>query len=210
MNPAFFTNYHINLYDEILLFDNYYKFMNNKNTKYNKNILLKHNLPNEIIILIFSHLPLSSLLSCYLSCNIFLLCVQIVAKFGNIFVTKYSEFKTILESKGNFMKLICENINVIKYDNGKNYDINYGNILYGQNDILNNLPKLKKIIIYANFVDQIQFLKSFNCRNYDIIIITCNNNSKCYACLTSEIYQEMMTICRRFKLYHKGILYKDY
>jgi len=207
MNHNSPLDYHNNIYDIMISLNN--NHISTINKKYNNNILLQHNLPKEILTLIFSHLPLSSLICCALSCNIFYLCVEQIIKQGYICITKYEEFKKIFyeKPKNDFMKLVCENINVLKYDNRTQYITKYEKFIF-----TNELPKLQKIILYANFVDQIQILKSFNCKKYDIVIVTCIdtyiNTLECHVCLVDEIYYEMKLVCNKFKLYHKDNFYR--
>jgi hypothetical protein len=193
MIHTFFIDYDKNIKNNMLLLDVKYKDIITHNTKYNNDVLLCHNLPNEILMIILSYLSLFGLMSCKLVCSTFNQNVKKVLESGEIFVTKYDEFETALKLK---------NVKIIKYDNTKNYMINPSyNITY-------NSSHLKKIIIYANFPDQVQILKTFNCKKYFIDIITCHNIKNCYLCLVNEIYYEMKTICDNFMLYHKGKLYK--
>ncbi len=190
-------DYYTNLSSYMDSINNHYNSINNN---YNKFIFQENNLPPEIINLILEYLPLKSLIFSGLSCKRFLLTTIDIIKNGNIFISEHSDFIKLFYTKPKsvLMNLIHENINTLYYDNSKNYM----QILPKNN--INILPKLKKLILCVEFVDQLNVIKLT--KNIDIVINVCNNN-KCSICLVSDIYKELIRINKSFKLYHNKKLY---
>lgn len=190
MDLSFFDDYHKNIHNNMLLLDEKYKDVIKSNTTYNNCVLLQQHLPNEILIGIFSYLPLLSLVACSVACSTFLSCAKNIMGLGKVHIETERELRMLFK-----INSISDNLRILTYDNTKNYCITNDEVY------THMFPKLRKIIIHVNFPDQLQILKAFNCRKYDIKVITQSG-------MVREIYAEVGNICGDFELFNKEILCK--
>jgi len=197
-----FLDYYSYLFIYMKYMDDHYESISNNNHKYNNHTFQLINLHPEIINLILINLPLNSLIQTALACKSFLSNAINIIKKGNIYITLYSDFIKLFyeQPKSMLMKLIHENINILYYDNSKNYVESLP-----KNNSVNIFLNLKKIVLYVNFVDQLNVLKII--KKINIVIHVCYNN-KCSVCLMNEICDEMEKSNKPYKLYHNKKLYR--
>jgi hypothetical protein len=182
--------------------DTYHTMAYMTNANYNKNILYKSNLFEELLNIIFSQLSLQSLICCALTCNKFLECSKKVMVLDKKIIDNHREFNILFSDKNNeFLSMIRNNLKVLVIDDTINY-------LKCNKVIGNCLLNLKNIVLYVNFPDQLNILKLLECKKYDIVIRVCEYGDKCYLCLRREIYADMNKICSRFVMYHQNKLFK--
>lgn len=181
----------------------FHKMLYTTNMNYNKNILYKSNLHDELLNIILSQLSLQSLICCALTCNTFLECSKKVMMMDKKCIVNHREFNVLFSDKKNeFLEMIRNNLKMVMIDDSINY-------LKCNKIVGNYLLYLKKIVLYVNFPDQLNILKSLDCKKYDIVIRVCEYGDKCYLCLRREIYNDMSKICSKFVMYHQNKLLKN-